>query len=167
MRPLFKAGRLGLRFCSRISQSHDVRLNVFHFLKDPYNPKQTWPKHLSHEELEKLAIAEEKKLRLYYDDRAGEYVNVGFRVCYDDSWSELHRCLMIREFQLLILGYTKYGAIFAGKPIERFADDFISPVVLVGPDNPKQYYLNSRAALLSYKLGISTENSTKSEKVEV
>ena len=60
-----------------------------------------------------------------------------------------------------------YGAKFAGKPIERFADDFISPVVLVGPENSKQYYLNSRAALLSYKLGISSENQTKSENIEV
>jgi hypothetical protein len=162
-----KQGDWAFDFALRISQSHDVQLNVFHFLKDPYNPNDIRPKHLSHEELEKLAIAEEKKLRLYYDDRAGEYLNVGFRLCYDDSWSELHRCLMIREFQLLILGYTKYGARFAGKPIEKFADDFISPVVLVGPENPKQYFLNSRAALLGYQLGISTENRTKSQKVEV
>jgi len=154
-------------FALQISQLHNVQLNVFHFLKNPYDPNDSWPNHLSHTELEKLAIAEEKKLRLYYDQRAGEYLNVGFRLCYDDSWLELHRCLMIREFQLLILGYTKYGARFADKPIEKFADDFISPVILVGPENPKQYYLNSRAVLLSYKLGISTENWTKPEKLEV
>lgn len=154
-------------YALKISQLHNVQLNVFHFLMDPYNPNDSWPKNLSHSDLEKLAVAEEKKLRLYYDQRAGEYLNVGFRLCHDDSRSELHHCLMIREFQILILGYTEYGARFADKPIEKFADDFISPVILVGPENPKQYYLNSRAALLSYKLGISTENRTKSEGVEV
>jgi len=151
----------------QISQLHNLQLNVFHFLKNPYDSNKSWPSHFSHEQLEKIAIAEEKKLRLYYDHRAGEYLNVGFRLCFDDSWSELHRCLMIREFQLLILGYTAYGAKFTGKPIEKFADDFISPVILVGPDDPGQYYLNSRAGLLSYKLGISTENRTKSEEIEV
>jgi hypothetical protein len=153
-------------FALHISQSHNVQLNVFHFLKDPYDPEKDWPSHLSHAQREKIAIAEEKNLRLYYDQRAGEYLNVGFRLCYDDSWSELHRCLMIREFQVLILGYTSYGAKFTDKPIEKFADDFISPVILVGPENPKQYFLNSRASLLSSKLGISPENWTKSEKIE-
>lgn len=151
----------------QISQLHNVQLNVFHFLKDPYDSNKSWPKNLSHSELEKLAIAEEKKLRLYYDHRAGEYLNVGFRLCYDDTWSELHRCLMIREFQLLILGYTTSGARFTDKPIEKFADEFISPVILVGPENPKQYYLNSRAALLNYKLCISPEDQMKSEEIKV
>jgi len=162
-----KQGDWAFDLALQISQLHELQLNVFHFLKDPYDPNKSWPTHLSHEQLEKIAIAEEKKLRLYYDHRAGEYLNVGFRLCYDDSWSELHRCLMIREFQLLIVGYTTHGATFTGKPIVKFADDFISPVILVGPENPKQYYMNSRAALLSYKLGISTENRTKSEKFEV
>jgi len=162
-----KQGDWAFDYALKVSQLHNVQLNVFHFLKDPYNPNQSWPKHLSHAELEKLAIAEEKKLRLYYDQRAGEYLNVGFRLCHDDSWSELHRCLMIREFQLLILGYTEYGARFADKPIEKFADEFISPVILIGPENPKQCYLNTQAALLSYKLGILTENWTKSEEVGI
>jgi hypothetical protein len=162
-----KKGDWAFDFALQISQLHNVKLNVFHFLKDPYDPSDVGPEHLSHDELANLAIAEEKKLRLYYDERAGEYLNVGFRLCYDDSWSELHRCLMIREFQLLILGYTNYGARFAGKPIEKFANDFISPVVLVGPENPRQYFLNSRADLLSYKLGISSEDRTKWEKARI
>jgi hypothetical protein len=145
----------------------NVQLNVFHFLKDPYDPAGAWPKHLSHNQLEELAIAEEKKLRLYYDRRAGEYLNVGFRLCYDDSWSELHRCLMIREFQLLVLGYPKPNATFAGKPIKKFADDFISPVILVGPKNPKQYYCNSQAALFQDNLILATEKLKKTEAVEV
>jgi hypothetical protein len=154
-------------FALEISRLHDVQLNVFHFLKDPYDSSKHWPKHLSHEELEQIAISEEKKLRLYYDHRAGEYLNVGFRLCYDDSWSELHRCLMIREFQLLILGYPYQESSFTGKPIEKFADEFISPVILVGPEKPTQYYFNSRAELLRDKFGLPTESSTKSEEIEV
>jgi len=140
-------------------------LNVFHFLKDPYDSNDTWPKHLSTSKLEKLATAKEKKLRLYYDQRAGDYLNVGFRLCSDDSWTELHRCLMISEFQLLVLGYTKIGAIFGSKPIKKFACDFISPVILVGPDSPKQLYLNNQAAILSSKLGLMDEEWTKLEDV--
>lgn len=162
-----KQGDWAFDLALQISQFHALQLNVFYFLKNPYDSSRNWPTNLSHEELEKIAIAEEKKLRLYYDQRAGEYLNVGFRLCYDDSWSELHRCLMIREFQLLILAYPTDGAEFTGKPIKKFADEFISPVILVGPEDSKQYYLNSRSSLLSYKLGISTEDKTKSKEIEV
>jgi hypothetical protein len=161
-----KQGDWAFDFALHISQLHNVQLNVFHFLKDPYDPAGNWPKHLSQGELEKLAIDEEKKLRLYYDKRAGAYLNVGFRLCYDDSWSELHRCLMIREFQLLILGYPAHNTTFAGKPIKKFADDFISPVILVGPSNSKQLYLNSQSELLRFQLDVPVGNRTKPENVE-
>jgi hypothetical protein len=154
-----KQGDWAFDFALRISKAHNVKLNVFFFLKDPYDPNDTVPPRLSRLKLKKLAIAEEKKLRLYYDYRSGEYLNVGFRVCYDDSWTELHKCLMVREFQLLVLGYTKNGVIFAKKPIEEFANNFISPVILVGPDDPTQFYLNHQAKLLSFKLGISNEKT--------
>jgi hypothetical protein len=162
-----RQGDWAFDFALKISQAHNVQLNVFHFLKDPYDPNDIYPEELSKSKLENLVIAEEKKLRLYYDERAGEYLNIGFRLCNDDSWTELHRCLMIREFQLLVLGYTKTGAIFANKPIEHFANEFISPVILVGPNNPEQFYLNNQAALLCFKLGISDENCTKLDKVLV
>ena len=147
-------------FALQLSQKHNVQLNVFHFLQDPYDPDYTKPKHLSRSELDKMAIAEEKKLRLYSDKRAGEYLNIGFRECYEDSWTELHRCLKISEFQLLVLGYTKKGAVFVKKPIEEFANDFISPVILVSPKNREQLCLNNQAALLSFELEIPEEKFT-------
>jgi hypothetical protein len=156
-----KQGDWAFDFALQLSQKHNVQLNVFHFLQDPYDPDYTKPKHLSRSELDKMAIAEEKKLRLYYDKRAGEYLNIGFRECYEDSWTELHRCLKISEFQLLILGYTKKGAFFVRKPIEEFANDFISPVILVGPEYFDQICLNNQAALLSYELGIPEAKYTK------
>ncbi|MBT8378163.1 MAG: universal stress protein [Ignavibacteria bacterium] len=152
-----KQGDWAFSFALQLSQKHNVQLNVFHFLQDPYDPNYAKPKHLSHSGFEKMAIAEEKELRLYYDKLAGEYLNIGFRECCEDSWTELHRCLMISEFQILILGYTQMGANFIRKPIEEFANDFISPVILVGPENPEQICLNHQAALLSFKLGISKD----------
>ena len=155
-----KQGDWAFDLALQISKMRNVKLNVFYFLKDPYNPNDNSLKNLSHSTIEKLAIAEEKKLRLYYDQLAEEYLEVGFRVCYDDSRKELHRCLMIREFQLLVLGYTKRGVFFTKKPIEEFANSFISPVILVGPMNSEQLCLNNQAALLSHSLGISAEKYT-------
>ena len=155
-----KQGDWAFDFALQLSRKHNVKLNVFHFLQDPYDPNYKKTKHLSHSELEKLAIAEEKELRFYYEKHAGEYLNIGFRECFEDSWIELHRCLKISEFQLLILGYTKKGAVFVRKPIEEFAYDFISPVILVGPRNPSQLCLNQQAALLSFKLGIPNDKFT-------
>lgn len=147
----------------KLSRNHEKRLNVFHFLNDPYDPGDMRTQNLSKSEIEKIAVREEKKLRLYYDKRAGEYLEVGFRVCYNDSWVELHRCLLVREFQLLVLAYTERGAIFAKKPIEQFADSFISPVILVGPDRPDRLHFNSRAALLAPVLGLDKEKWPRSE----
>jgi hypothetical protein len=155
-----KQGDWAFDFALQLSQKHNVQLNVFHFLQDPYDPNYTIAKHLTRPEIEKMAIAEEKELRLYYDKLAGEYLKIGFRECYEDSWTELHRCLKISEFQLLVLGYTKKEAVFVKKPIEEFASDFISPVILVGPENPKQLCLNHQAALLSSKLEIPNEKYT-------
>ena len=152
-----KQGDWAFNFALRLSRRYNVKLNVFHFLLDPYDPNYSKPKHMTHSEIEKMAIAEEKRLRFYYDKLAGEYLNVGFRECFEDSWTELHRCLKISEFQLLILGYTKKSAVFVRKPIEEFANDFISPVILVGPKNSQQLCLNHQAALLSHKLGIANE----------
>lgn len=141
----------------KLTQELGIQLNVFHFLSDPYDMSDNSAEYMSYAEMEKLAIEKEKELRLYYDNKAGEYLNVGFRVCYDKSWTELHKCLLIREFQLLVLGYPDFGTNFGSKPIEEFADSFISPVILVGPDRPDQYYVNTQAALqmdiLKLKIG--------------
>lgn len=158
-----KQGDWAFEYALKLTQKTGMQLNVFHFLSDPYDPNDTTAEKMSHDEKEKLAIAKEKKLRLYYDNMAGEYLKVGFRVCYDKSWTELHRCLIIREFQILVLGMPKHGATFANKPIEDFAESFVSPVILVGPDRPNQFYLNDQAALLIDKLGMKNEEWSKLE----
>jgi hypothetical protein len=158
-----KQGDWAFDVALELSRAHNKKLNVFYFLNDPFNPDDMHTQGLSHSEIERLAIMEEKKLRLYYDYRAGEFLNVGFRVCHNDSWTELHRCLLVREFQLLVLSYIKKGVNFGKKPIEEFADSFISPIILVGPDSPRQIFFNSRATLLAPVLGLDKEKWQKSE----
>ncbi|MFP4370034.1 MAG: hypothetical protein ACOC2K_04205 [Bacteroidota bacterium] len=149
-----KQGDWAFEFALELTKRFNKRLNVFHFLSDPYDPSENYITALPHSEKEKLAIAKEKELRLYYDELAGDYLDVGFRVCYDKSWTELHRCLVIREFQVLVLGYTGHNVYFANKTIEKFAESFVSPAILVGPGRPDEYYLNEQAALLVNQLGI-------------
>ncbi len=158
-----KQGDWAFDVALNISKVNSKRLNVFHFLKNPFDKNDMETQNLSRSEIERLAIKKEKELRLYYDERAGEYLDVGFRVCYDNSWTELHRCLLVREFQLLILAYIKQDAFFAGKPIKEFADSFVSPVVLVGPDRPEQLSFNSRAVLLAPGLGLDKAKWKESE----
>lgn len=141
-------------YALRLSKSHSIQLNVFHFLADPYDPDARPPTYLSPTGRTQWLIGRERDMRLYYDQRAGDYVEVGFRLCDDNEWKELHRCLAEREFQILVLGYPGPGATFAGKPMEEFADSFVCPVILVGPDHPEQFYLNAGAALIHDKLGL-------------
>ncbi len=152
-----KQGDWAFDFALRLSREHQVKLNVFHFLDDPYNPNDHFVNNLSKEERTKLAVEREKELRMYYDGRAGDYLDVGFRLCEHAEWVELHRCLVVREFQVLVLGYVGSGAMFGRRPIEEFAESFICPVVLVGPDNPNQFRLNSRAEIIVEKLGLRNE----------
>ena len=148
-------GDWAFEYALRLSEANSLQLNVFHFLSDPYDPTDDTGVNLSAEEREKIAIERERELRLYYDKRAGDYLKVGFRFCEDNEWTELHRCLLVREFQILVLAYTAPDCLFAGKPIEEFAHSFVSPVVLVGPDRSDQLRLNSRAALIVHELGLN------------
>ncbi len=145
-------------YALKLSRQHSIQLNVFHFLSDPYHIEDDSVDQLDKESKAKLAIEREKELRMYYDKRAGDYLDVGFRLCEDAEWVELHKCLLIREFQILVLGYVGSDARFGGRPIEDFAEAFVSPVVLVGPDKPDQFHLNKQAALLISKLGLEIGN---------
>lgn len=147
-------GDWGFQYALSLAQSKGLQLNVFHFLENPYDPNDVSGQDLTREERSRIAIERERELRLYYDAMAGDYLNVGFRFCEDNEWTELHRCLLVREFQVLVLAQTSADCMFAGKPINAFAHAFISPVVLVGPDNPDQLLLNRPAAMISHELGL-------------
>jgi hypothetical protein len=159
------AGDWAFDYALKLSRTHLLKLNVFHFLSDPYDLTDDTAVRLSAEERNRLAIERERELRLYYDERAGDYLNVGFRLCEDNEWTELHRCLLVREFQVLVLGYPSVAATFAGRAIEEFADAFVCPVVLVGPNSQGQYHLNSRAVIIADKLGLPTGGWSRIEQV--
>lgn len=156
-------------FCAHYSQQGDwafkhalalasergLQLNVFHFLNDPYDPVGSPKVEETGAELERLVRDRERELRLYYDELAGEYLNIGFRLCVEDSWKELHGCLLARQFQVLFLAHPGFDAHFCGKPIDRFAETFVCPVVLVGPHSRTQFRLNGGAALIADKLNLS------------
>ncbi len=143
-----------------LARRKGLQLNVFHFLSDPYEEEEAVPPGLSRDQRAQRTIAMERKMRLYYDDRLGDYLDVGFRLCEDNEWVELHRCLTKQEFQLLVLAYPRTGATFGKKPLERFADGFVCPVILVGPDSPRQLRLNSPAQIMSYRLGLDQDVCT-------
>ncbi len=139
-------------FALRLATSLSHRLNIF------YVPDLAWdaphpPPALSRRELVDL----ERRVRSYYDERLGDFVEVGFRVCEGFADVELRRCLMHRDYQLLVLAYRSFGAPFAGRVIERFAYGFNAPVVLVGPERPDQYFLNPPAMLLRPHLGLGDD----------
>jgi hypothetical protein len=149
------AGDWAFDLALELARARQLRLNVFHFLVDPYDPEARPPRSLSREQRAALAIRLERDLRLYYDARLGDYLDAGFRLCDDREWTELHRCLTRREFQVLVLGYPHQGATFGGVPISDFATSFVCPVVLVGPGSPDEIHLNQPATLIDNALGLA------------
>jgi hypothetical protein len=147
-------------FALRLARAGSLRLNVFHFLVDPYDPSARAPHGLGSNERAALAVRLERDLRLYYDARLGDYLEAGFRLCEDPEWTELHRCLTKREFQVLVLGYPHEAASFGGLPIEEFVSRFVSPVVLVGPSSPLEIRLNAPAILVRDRLGLADRHYT-------
>ena len=149
-----RQGDWAFEFALALARGRSLRLNIFHFLSDPCDPAEDEPERLNPEQREQLLIDRERELRLYYDKKLGDYVDVGFRLCEDREWLELHRCLTRREFQVLVLGRPDYGVSFAGKPLEEFADAFVCPVVLIGPSSATEFRLNGPARLIVDRLGL-------------
>ena len=103
---------------------------------------------------EELKIRRERELREYYDEKLGDHVKVGFRLCEGRAAVELSRCLYRGEFHLLVLGYEGVGALYGDMPVEDFARDFRAPVVLVGPEAADRFHLNGLAELRLGELDI-------------
>jgi len=102
----------------------------------------------------------DRRVREYYDRRLGDFVDVGFRICEGFTDRELRRCLMDRVYQVLVLAYRDVGIRFAGRPIEQFTYAFNGPVVMVGPDRPNQFFVNTSAALMSLQLHLDEGEQT-------
>lgn len=160
----------GVGYCSRLdtvgdwafeialslARRHDVVLDIF-FFPDPCGSA-----HLPHGRRgELLTLSDqakvelEKKVRLYYDERLGDFVDVGFRLCEGDEEPELRRCLIIRrEYDVLVLPNPAHAHRFGGRPIEEFAQAMPCPTILVGPESPNRLLVNSPARMWMDRLGL-------------
>lgn len=147
-------GDWAFEFALSLARRLRHRLNIFYFPRlDPSfsdRPASAW----AEDELVDL----DRRVREYYDDKLGDFVDVGFRVCEDLVDMELRRCLFRREYQVMVLGYLGYGAPFGDSSIESFAYRMNSPLALVGPHRPSQFYLNPPATLISGQLGLSGDD---------
>lgn len=164
----------GVGFCARMTRSgdwafdfsldlavrHDVRLDIFFFPTPPSRPHPSRGRHGELAELtEEQKIKIEKDVRLYYDELLGEFINVGFRLCEGDEDPELRRCLLIRkEYDILVLPYEGYQCRFGNRSIEEFAESLPCPTVLVGPERPRQFFVNTVAKSWIPRLGLEDED---------
>jgi len=146
-----RQGDWAFEFALSLARRLEHRLNIFYFPQLDSSTSNRPADRLDENEL----IAMDRMVREYYDEKLGDFVEVGFRVCEDFVANELRRCLFRREYQVMVLGCHEYGATFGGGTIEEFAYRFNGPVVLVGPERPDQFYLNPPARVVSWQLGLS------------
>lgn len=141
-------------FALALARRRNVQLNIFHFLADPFDPGDRTGEGLAPAERARLVIGREKELRFRYEERLGDFVIAGFRLCEANEWTELHRCLTKREFQVLVLPWPSWGCTFGKRPLEKFVSAFVCPVVVVGPGSPLELTLNLPAVAVRDQLGL-------------
>ena len=149
-------GDRAFRYALGLARRYRLQLNVFDFLQSPFESHDaaTDPAKLPAGERDRLLVRADRLLREYYEERLGDWLDVGFRVCEGREDVELRRCLMRKEYELLIIPYLERGGLFGTTPVEEFACHFMSPVVLVGRWRKVRYYLNQQAALLTDRLNL-------------
>ena len=107
-------GDWAFEFALSLARRLGHRLNIFYFprLDSPSSDRPAGRLD------EKEVIALDRRVREYYDEKLGDFVEAGFRVCEDFIDTELRRCLFRREYQVMLLGYPGYGARFGDDSIE-------------------------------------------------
>jgi hypothetical protein len=148
-------GEWAFEYALSLARSNGLQLDVLLFLADPFASPRAQPP--SRDRRRALAVDLEREARLHFEEKLGDYLDVGFRVCEGDEWHELHKCLSRHEFQVLVLPYPGLGAVFGGMPIERFAEALVCPVVLVGPSARDELRLNGPASLLADRLQVGSQ----------
>ncbi|MBN1609481.1 MAG: hypothetical protein JW940_22815 [Polyangiaceae bacterium] len=154
-----EVGDWALAAALQIARARTTALNVYYFLQSPYEvPYDLAPADLAAAHFDSVTLTQqERRLREYFEERLGDFEDVRFRVCESGRHNqELRRCLMHREYQLLVIPCPRRGVGFGNMPIEEFAYRFASPVMLVGPERADEVRVNSFASVLdgSYALGV-------------
>ena len=135
-------------FAFNLAKEHEIRLNIYRF------PEQR-SKEAQRDAWDDEWVVLDRELREHYDERLGDYVEVGFRVCRGSESVELRRCLMHHEYSVLIAGYPSGDASAATLDMVAFASRLCAPVVLIGPDRPDQYHLNTPAVVMAGQLDLA------------
>ena len=155
-----RQGDWAFDYALSLARRHKTKLNVFQFLQSPYALRRDVvfvdaDKTKTATVTPDLIAEKDKELRMNYDDRLGDYVEVGFRLCEgSDEW-ELKKCFRRGDYEVLVIGYQAKGADFGGTTtIEEFASRFHAPLVLVGPDAPDHFYVNKKAADMADQLDL-------------
>ncbi len=150
-----EVGDWAFQFALDLARRHDAKLDIFVFPTAPCTGHETRGRRgemfrISEEE----EIDLERRVRFYYEEHLGDFVEAGFRICLGDETPELRSCLFQREFDILVLAYEHRYCPFGNRSIEEFADRLPCPVVLVGPDRPDEFHLNHPAKLWLTELGL-------------
>ena len=146
-----RQGDWAFDYALSLARSHKTRLNVFQFLESPYMMRRDVvfvdaAKTKTAPVTPDLIAEKDKELRMGFDDRLGDYTDVGFRLCEGVNEVELRKCFRRGDYEVLVIGYVEKGASFGGTTsIEEFCESFHGPVVLVGPESPSTFYLNKLA----------------------
>jgi len=134
-----------------LARHHETKLNIFHFLESPYALRrdivfQDEDRKNTARVTPDLIAQRDQDMREMFDDRLGDYSEVGFRLCEGNNEWELKKCFKKGQYEVLIIGYNQKHADFGGTTtIEEFAAKFKAPVVLVGPDAPDSFFVNDHA----------------------
>jgi len=143
-----------------LARKHQTKLNIFHFLESPYTLRRDVvfvdsDKTQTTTVTPELIAQKDKELRMGYDNKLGDYVDVGFRLCEGINEIELRKCFKKGDYEVLVIGYQLKGADFGGTTtIEEFSSKFHGPVVLVGPEAPDMFYINGAAKKVLDQLDI-------------
>jgi hypothetical protein len=143
-----------------LARRNNTKLNIFQFLESPYTMRRDVvfvdaEKTKTEVVSDDLVAKKDKELRMQYDDKLGEFSDVGFRLCEGASEVELKKCFRRGDYEVLVIGYQERNADFGGTTtIEKFADKFNGPVVLIGPDDPNSFYINDKAKEMVDELNI-------------
>jgi hypothetical protein len=134
-----------------LARQHATRLSIFQFLESPYKLHRDLV-FLDAEKKEtarvtpELIVRKDRELRHVFEERLGDYTEVGFRLCEGNDEFELRKCFRKGDYEVLVIGYLTKGAAFGGTTtIESFARRSRGPVVLVGPSSPNSFHLNEAA----------------------
>ncbi len=148
-----RQGDWAFDYALSLARHHKTKLNIFHFLDSPYTLRRDVvfvdaEKTKTAQVTPDLIAKKDKEMRETYEERLGDYVEVGFRLCEGNDEYELRKCFKKGDYEVLVIGYKEKGAAFGGTTtIEEFTAKFKGPIILIGPDSADSFYINEHARM--------------------